>query len=50
MGQGDQAGRDSYIGWMSRGYPATDLIDGAEVGTPQTVGPLFLQAEKVIDF
>jgi hypothetical protein len=36
--------------WMSRGYPATDLIDGAEVGTPMTVGPLFLQAEKVIDF
>lgn len=36
--------------WVSRGYPQTDLIPGAEIGTPQTVGPLFLGAQKVIDF
>jgi predicted peroxiredoxin len=36
--------------WVSREYPPTALIEGAEIGTPQTVGPLFLKAEKVIDF
>ncbi|MFB1487633.1 MULTISPECIES: DsrE family protein [unclassified Thiocapsa] len=36
--------------WLSRGYSETDLLDGAEIGTPETVGPLFLGAQKVIDF
>jgi predicted peroxiredoxin len=36
--------------WISRGYSETDLLDGAEIGTAATVGPLFLGAEKVIDF
>jgi hypothetical protein len=36
--------------WISRGYPRTDLFDDAEIGTPGTVGPLFLNAQKVIDF
>ena len=41
--------------WNSRGYdpetfPTGDLLEGAEIGTPTTVGPLFLQALKVVDF
>ncbi|MCG6896814.1 MAG: hypothetical protein LJE61_14755 [Thiocapsa sp.] len=42
--------------WVSRGYPPCALIEGsgtgatAEIGTPETVGPLFLNAQKVIDF
>ncbi|NCC28958.1 MAG: hypothetical protein EOM22_12655 [Gammaproteobacteria bacterium] len=36
--------------WISRGYSETDLLDGAEIGIPETVGPLFLGAQKVIDF
>lgn len=41
--------------WNSRGYdaatfPTGDLLEGAEIGTPATVGPLFLQALKVVDF
>jgi hypothetical protein len=31
-------------------YPVGDRFSEAEVGTPETVGPLFVQAQKVIDF
>lgn len=41
--------------WYSRAYdgatyPVGDLFLNAEIGTPDTVGPLFLNAQKVIDF
>lgn len=36
--------------WTSRGYPEDDLFEGAEIGTSTTVGPLFLEAQKAIDF
>lgn len=41
--------------WNSRGYdaatfPIGDLFEGAEIGTSSTVGPLFLEAQKVVDF
>ena len=41
--------------WYSRGYDVADYPDGdlfpeAEIGTPATIGPLFLQAQKAIDF
>ena len=36
--------------WVSREYDNEDLFEGAEIGTSTTVGPLFVNAQKVIDF
>lgn len=36
--------------WVSREYDNEDLFEGAEIGTSATVGPLFVNAQKVIDF